>query len=89
MRGLPLLYSENVKMLLVLTFSQCGEFSDGLMAYHWSQFDIPQTEQEVVPELTEERVVEALRRSIRAEGRRTGSIAVTDKDITASRKICP
>lgn len=66
------------------TKSVITAFSDGLMAYHWSQFIIPETEQELVLELTEERVIEALRRSIRAEGRRTGTIAVTEKDITAS-----
>lgn len=58
------------------------------MAYHWTQFDIPVTEQEIELEMTEDRVVEALRRSIRSERSRTGTIAVTDKDITASRKIC-
>lgn len=57
------------------------------MAYHWTQFDIPVTEQEIELEMTEDRVVEALRRSIRSERSRTGTIAVTDKDITASRKI--
>lgn len=77
----------NCECLLVLTFLQCDKCSDGLMAYHWSQFNIPETKQEFVPLLTEERVVEALRRSMRAEGRRTGIIAVTDKDITASRKM--
>uniref|UniRef100_A0A671MGN7 Suppressor of tumorigenicity 14 protein homolog n=1 Tax=Sinocyclocheilus anshuiensis TaxID=1608454 RepID=A0A671MGN7_9TELE len=46
-------------------------------AYHWSQFDIPEMDQEIVPELTEERVVKALRRSIRQEGKRVGNIAVT------------
>ncbi|KAA0702234.1 Suppressor of tumorigenicity 14 protein -like protein [Triplophysa tibetana] len=67
------------------TKSVISAFSEGLMAYHWTQFDIPETEQEVELELTEDRVVEALRRSIRAERSRTGTIAVTDKDITASQ----
>uniref|UniRef100_A0A671MLZ8 Suppressor of tumorigenicity 14 protein homolog n=1 Tax=Sinocyclocheilus anshuiensis TaxID=1608454 RepID=A0A671MLZ8_9TELE len=56
-------------------------------AYHWSQFDIPEMDQEIVPELTEERVVKALRRSIRQEGKRVGNIAVTASDITASCKM--
>ncbi|XP_016407472.1 suppressor of tumorigenicity 14 protein homolog [Sinocyclocheilus rhinocerous] len=66
------------------TKSVITAFSEGTLAYHWSQFDIPETDQEIVPELTEERVVEALRRSIRQEGKRVGNIAVTASDITAS-----
>uniref|UniRef100_A0A672MAD0 Suppressor of tumorigenicity 14 protein homolog n=1 Tax=Sinocyclocheilus grahami TaxID=75366 RepID=A0A672MAD0_SINGR len=44
--------------------------SEGTLAYHWSQFDIPETDQEIVPELSEDRVVEALRRGIRQGGKR-------------------
>lgn len=66
------------------TKSVITAFSDGLTAYHWSQFDIPETDQEIAPELTEDRVIEALRKNIRQGSRRTGTIAVTDTDITAS-----
>ncbi|XP_073673339.1 suppressor of tumorigenicity 14 protein homolog isoform X1 [Garra rufa] len=66
------------------TKSVITAFSEGTLAYHWSQFDIPEMDQEIVPELTEERVVEALRRSIRQEGKRLGNVAVTASDITAS-----
>ncbi|XP_052432871.1 suppressor of tumorigenicity 14 protein homolog [Carassius gibelio] len=59
-------------------------FSEGTLAYHWSQFDVPAADQEIVPELTGERVVEALRRSIQQEGRHVGSIAVSASSITAS-----
>uniref|UniRef100_A0A673K3X9 Suppressor of tumorigenicity 14 protein homolog n=1 Tax=Sinocyclocheilus rhinocerous TaxID=307959 RepID=A0A673K3X9_9TELE len=59
-------------------------FADGTLAYHWSQFDIPETDQEIVPELSEDRVVEALRRGIRQGGKQVGSVAVTTSDITAS-----
>uniref|UniRef100_A0A672M8B6 Suppressor of tumorigenicity 14 protein homolog n=1 Tax=Sinocyclocheilus grahami TaxID=75366 RepID=A0A672M8B6_SINGR len=59
-------------------------FADGTLAYHWSQFDIPETDQEIVPELSEDRVVEALRRGIRQGGKRVGSVEVTTSDITAS-----
>ncbi|KAI2656410.1 hypothetical protein H4Q32_013338 [Labeo rohita] len=69
------------------TKSVVTAFSEGTLAYHWSQFDIPETDQEIVPELTEDRVVEALRRSVRQEGKRVGSVAVTDSDITASCKM--
>ncbi|XP_052472363.1 suppressor of tumorigenicity 14 protein homolog [Carassius gibelio] len=66
------------------TKSVITAFSEGTIAYHWSQFDIPENDQEIVPELSEERVVRALMRGIRQEGRQVGNIAVTDIDITAS-----
>lgn len=62
-------------------------FSEGTLAYHWSQFDIPEKDREIVPELSEERVVRALLRGIRQEGRQAGSIAVNVSDITASCKM--
>uniref|UniRef100_A0A8C1XSL0 Zmp:0000001114 n=2 Tax=Cyprinus carpio TaxID=7962 RepID=A0A8C1XSL0_CYPCA len=66
------------------TKSVITAFSEGTLAYHWSQFDIPERDKEIVPELTEERVVEALRRSFRQEGKRVGDILVTASNITAS-----
>ncbi|XP_043114723.1 suppressor of tumorigenicity 14 protein homolog isoform X2 [Puntigrus tetrazona] len=66
------------------TKSVITAFSEGTLAYHWSQFDIPEADQEIALELTEDRVVEALRKSIRQEGKRVGNIAVTSSDITAS-----
>lgn len=66
------------------TKSVITAFSEGTIAYHWSQFDVPEMDQEMVPQVSEERVVEALRRSIRQEGRRVGKVAVTITDITAS-----
>ncbi|XP_016123447.1 suppressor of tumorigenicity 14 protein homolog isoform X1 [Sinocyclocheilus grahami] len=66
------------------TKSVITAFSEGTLAYHWSQFDIPETDQEIVPELSEDRVVEALRRGIRQGGKRVGSVEVTTSDITAS-----
>lgn len=69
------------------TLHQLCICSEGTIAYHWSQFDIPENDQEIVPELSEERVVRALMRGIRQEGRQVGNIAVTDIDITASGKM--
>uniref|UniRef100_A0A671Q2K7 Suppressor of tumorigenicity 14 protein-like n=1 Tax=Sinocyclocheilus anshuiensis TaxID=1608454 RepID=A0A671Q2K7_9TELE len=66
------------------TKSVITAFSEGTLAYHWSQFDIPETDQEIVPELSEDRVVEALRRGIRQGGKKIGSVEVTTSDITAS-----
>lgn len=61
--------------------------SEGTLAYHWSQFDVPEMDMEIVPELTEQRVIEALQKSIRQEGKRFGSVAVASSDITASCKM--
>lgn len=58
-------------------------FSDGLIAYHWTRFVVPPTELEMLPMLTEERVLELLRRGIRQEGKRS-SQSFTITDITAS-----
>lgn len=66
------------------TKSVITAFSEGTLAYHWSQFDVPEMDQEIVPELTEQRVIEALQKSIRQEGKRFGSVAITSSDITAS-----
>jgi len=61
--------------------------SEGTLAYHWSQFDIPEMDQEIVPELTEQRVIEALQKTIRQEGKRFRTFTITSNDITASRKM--
>ncbi|XP_048017847.1 suppressor of tumorigenicity 14 protein homolog [Megalobrama amblycephala] len=66
------------------TKSVITAFSEGTLAYHWSQFDVPETDMEIVPELTEQRVIESLQKSIRQEGKRFGSVAVSSSDITAS-----
>lgn len=34
--------------------------SEGVIAYYWSQFDIPVEDLEIVPEFAEERMLEAL-----------------------------
>ncbi|KAK7172083.1 hypothetical protein R3I93_004397 [Phoxinus phoxinus] len=66
------------------TKSVITAFSEGTLAYHWSQFDIPEMDQEIAPELTEERVIEALQKNIRREGKSFGSVAITSSNITAS-----
>ncbi|KAG1951968.1 suppressor of tumorigenicity 14 protein homolog isoform X1 [Pimephales promelas] len=66
------------------TKSVITAFSEGTLAYHWSQFDIPEMDQEIVPELTEQRVIEALQKTIRQEGKRFRTFTITSNDITAS-----
>uniref|UniRef100_W5KUB8 ST14 transmembrane serine protease matriptase n=1 Tax=Astyanax mexicanus TaxID=7994 RepID=W5KUB8_ASTMX len=53
-------------------------FSDELIAYHWTRFVVPPTELEMLPMLTEERVLDVLRRGIRQEGRSLQSFTITD-----------
>ncbi|KAE8288664.1 Suppressor of tumorigenicity 14 protein-like protein [Larimichthys crocea] len=42
------------------TKSVVTAFSEGVIAYYWSQFDIPVEDLEIVPEFAEERMLEAL-----------------------------
>ncbi|XP_068180738.1 suppressor of tumorigenicity 14 protein homolog isoform X2 [Antennarius striatus] len=41
-------------------------FSEGVLAYYWCQFDVPPTDLEVLPEMSEERVLETLENGIKA-----------------------
>lgn len=63
------------------TKSVVTAFSEGVIAYYWSQFDVPPEDQELVPEFSEERVLEALEDGIKAQ-RSTSDIQIAE--ITAS-----
>ncbi|KAI4901401.1 hypothetical protein NFI96_025513 [Prochilodus magdalenae] len=63
--------------------SVISAFSDGVFAYHWTRFVVPPTELELLPRLTEERVLDVLRRGVRQEGKRSMQ-SFTITDITAS-----
>lgn len=65
------------------TTSVVTAFSEGVIAYYWSQFDVPVEELEMVPELSEERVLEALEAGIQAS-RTIQSAPIRISDITAS-----
>lgn len=58
-------------------------FSDGVFGYYWTRFDVPPSEAEMLPKLTEERILEALRRGIRQEARSTTQ-SFTITNITTS-----
>ncbi|XP_072316578.1 suppressor of tumorigenicity 14 protein homolog [Eucyclogobius newberryi] len=58
-------------------------FSEGVIAYYWSQFDIPATDLEVVPEFSEERILEALEAGV-LETRTAAPTVVKIQEITAS-----
>ncbi|XP_062322636.1 suppressor of tumorigenicity 14 protein isoform X1 [Osmerus eperlanus] len=58
-------------------------FSEGVVAYHWTSFDIPASELEVVPEFSEERVLQVLWNNIRDQGSRVlQNVRITE--VTAS-----
>ncbi|XP_061071970.1 suppressor of tumorigenicity 14 protein homolog isoform X1 [Conger conger] len=63
--------------------SVVSAFSEGVMAYHWTRFEIPADDLEELPQFTEERVIQVLRSGIRQEGKRSAQVLII-KDITAS-----
>ncbi|KAJ8289762.1 hypothetical protein GJAV_G00005060 [Gymnothorax javanicus] len=63
--------------------SVISAFSEGVMAYHWTRFDIPASDLEDLPEFTEERVIQVLRSGIRQEGKRSAQTLII-RDVTAS-----
>lgn len=54
------------------------------MAYYWSQFDIPATDYEIVPEFSEERILDALESGIEQQSRAIQLSDVKITNITAS-----
>lgn len=59
--------------------------SDGVIAYHWIRFDVPSGEMEQLVKLTEERVLEVLRRGVRQEGKRSmQTFTITDITVSGS-----
>ncbi|XP_042346441.1 suppressor of tumorigenicity 14 protein [Plectropomus leopardus] len=59
-------------------------FSEGVKAYFWSQFDIPVEDQEIVPEFSEERVLDALENGIAARRRTENHKDIQITEVTAS-----
>uniref|UniRef100_UPI0037E8BAA5 suppressor of tumorigenicity 14 protein n=1 Tax=Semicossyphus pulcher TaxID=241346 RepID=UPI0037E8BAA5 len=66
------------------TTSVVTAFSEGVIAYYWSQFDIPVEDLEIVPEFSEERILETLENGIKARRRSTGQNDIIISEITAS-----
>lgn len=58
--------------------------SEGVIAYYWSQFDIPVEDLEIVPEFSEERVLETLELGIAERRSEPGSMPIQISEITAS-----
>ncbi|XP_077432910.1 suppressor of tumorigenicity 14 protein homolog [Vanacampus margaritifer] len=66
------------------TKSVVTAFSEGVIAYYWSQFDVPVSDLEVVPELSEELVWETLDKGI-TEQQRTRTVGqIKIGEITAT-----
>lgn len=58
--------------------------SEGVKAYYWSQFDIPNEDDDILPEFSEEKVLEVLERGIREQRTVAGPSDVKITEITAS-----
>lgn len=58
--------------------------SEGVIAYYWSQFDIPVEDLEVVPEFSEERVLETLENGIKEQRGITSRRDIKISEVTAS-----
>ncbi|XP_055019853.1 LOW QUALITY PROTEIN: suppressor of tumorigenicity 14 protein homolog [Boleophthalmus pectinirostris] len=76
-------YQKDELLQQYYTKSVVTAFSEGVIAYYWSQFDIPPEDLEVVPEFSEERVLETLEAGIK-ETRTVPPSAIKIREITAS-----
>ncbi|XP_059920240.1 suppressor of tumorigenicity 14 protein homolog [Gadus macrocephalus] len=65
------------------TKSVITAFSEGVVAYHWTQFDIPPSDLEVLPEFTEELIQEKLWTGVQEHGRKSRQ-NIQIKEVTAS-----
>ncbi|XP_044214614.1 suppressor of tumorigenicity 14 protein homolog [Thunnus albacares] len=59
-------------------------FSEGVIAYYWSQFDIPVDDLEIVPEFSEERVLETLENGIKGQRSMRSTKNIKISKVTAS-----
>uniref|UniRef100_A0A8C6KL67 ST14 transmembrane serine protease matriptase n=1 Tax=Nothobranchius furzeri TaxID=105023 RepID=A0A8C6KL67_NOTFU len=75
-------YKTDPLLVRFYTQSVVTAFSEGVMAYYWSQFDIPVSDLEMVPEFSEERVLDALDAGIKEQKTRSANIQI--RKITAS-----
>lgn len=65
-----------------LIISACT--SEGVIAYYWSQFDIPVEDLEIVPEFSEERVLEVLESGLKEQRRTASRRDIKISEVTAS-----
>lgn len=77
-------YKKDPVLAKYYTKSVVTAFSEGVLAYYWSQFDVPVSDLEIAPELSEERVLEALETGILAKRRTASRSDASITEITAS-----
>lgn len=63
--------------------------SEGVIAYYWSQFDIPVEDLSVVPQFSEERVLETLENGLKMQRSMAGTGSIQIREVTASCKYHP
>ncbi|XP_074510127.1 suppressor of tumorigenicity 14 protein homolog [Sebastes fasciatus] len=66
------------------TKSVVTAFSEGVIAYYWSQFDVPVEDLELVPEFSEERVLETLENGTQMVGRLGSKKEFKISEVTAA-----
>lgn len=66
------------------TKSMVTAFSEGVIAYYWSQFDVPVNDLEIVPEFSEERVLEVLENGVEVKRIMVRAQQIRISEITAS-----
>ncbi|XP_057689681.1 suppressor of tumorigenicity 14 protein homolog [Corythoichthys intestinalis] len=66
------------------TKSVVTAFSEGVIGYYWSRFDVPVADREVVPELSEELVSETLESGIMEQQRTRSGSKIKISEITAT-----
>ncbi|XP_054903943.1 suppressor of tumorigenicity 14 protein homolog [Poeciliopsis prolifica] len=77
-------YQNDPLLIKYYTGSTVTAFSEGVTAYYWSQFEIPVNDLELVPEFSEERVLDALEKSVASQSSRSNLNDLKVIEITAS-----
>lgn len=80
----PLTSTVSVRASNFDCFCLSARTSEGVIAYYWSQFDIPIEDLEIVPEFSEERVLKALEDGIQAQRSVVDAEQIKITEITAS-----
>ncbi|KAF1387763.1 hypothetical protein PFLUV_G00083330 [Perca fluviatilis] len=66
------------------TKSQITAFSEGILAFYWSQFDIPVEDLEIVPQFSEMRVLKVLEHGINGQRSLGNRVDIQITEVTAS-----
>lgn len=77
-------YKKDALLGKYYTKSVVSAFSEGVIAYFWSQFDIPVEDLELVPEFSEERVMEVLENGIKEKRSMGNRKDIKISEVTAS-----